>query len=104
MSIEVHCPWGYAYEEMAIDNSPQLAALTGQTFDAVVVPHHGAAASANQIPPPANRDMSIYFFSAGDHKGYNHPTTVSMDNHVALGYVKIENHCCADVIAQQLRP
>ncbi|WP_114969899.1 DNA alkylation repair protein [Rhodoferax ferrireducens] len=24
MSIEVHCPWGYAYEEMAVDNSPQL--------------------------------------------------------------------------------
>lgn len=92
----------YVYKDMALDDSALLAALTTMSFDALVVPHHGDAASAQSIPPPKYRRKSLAFFSAGNHQGYKHPTTVSMDTHVAKGYVKIENRFCADILAQKL--
>lgn len=69
----------YVYERFLTDKHPRIKNLHNLDFDAVVVPHHGDAASAKKIVKA--RSDGVAFFSAGDHKRYKHPTVESRDQH-----------------------
>lgn len=77
----------YVYERFLTDRNPNIKRLHSLHFDAVVVPHHGDAASARQIVK-ANAN-AVAFFSAGDHKGYGHPTHMSRGGHITALYREI---------------
>ncbi|WP_124082541.1 hypothetical protein [Pseudomonas aeruginosa] len=77
----------YVYERFLTDKCPDIRRLHDLDFDAVVVPHHGDAASACEIVTA--RDGAIAFFSAGDHKGYGHPTATSRLEHWAALYMEV---------------
>ncbi|MHA1005541.1 ComEC/Rec2 family competence protein [Enterobacter bugandensis] len=78
----------YVYSDMKNDLCPFIRHLSILSYDAVVVPHHGDAASANAIFKPLGHSAKA-FFSAGNHTGYGHPTKTSLDNHKAIGYNEI---------------
>ena len=73
-----------------------VAHLDGR-FSSVVVPHHGDSASKIAIPLPASPKSSIAFFSAGNHAGYNHPRTASINAHAKKTYDVI--NCREDIAA-----
>lgn len=77
-------PGDYVYREMTRDGNPAIGRLPGESTKAVVVPHHGDEASANDVPPAA--PGAIAFFSAGDHAGYQHPKAVAVQKHLAAHY------------------
>ncbi len=94
----------YVYDRMLTDGDPVIAACPTTPIDAVVVPHHGDAASANAVPPPAHPQQSIAFFSAGTHAGYGHPTAASIHQHQAAAFQVIDRHTLWDIQEQRLMP
>lgn len=90
----------YVYERFASDRNTAISDLHQQTYAAVVVPHHGDAASANNIVP-ADHDAKA-FFSAGTHQGYGHPTKASMSAHIGANFLNIEDHTKSDIVRVKL--
>jgi len=86
----------YVYQRFSSDTNTAIGNLHQQKYAAVVVPHHGDAASANNIVP-ADQDAKA-FFSAGTHQGYGHPTTASMNAHIGANFQNIEDHTKSDIV------
>lgn len=85
---DVLIPGDCVYTDMSCDQDQVVSALVNRTYRAVVVPHHGDAASANGVPKPSGRSP-LAFFSAGNHSGYQHPRACSVDAHVYRGFKKL---------------
>lgn len=83
-------PGDCVYDEFGKDQNPGIQALGQGVYQAVVVPHHGDAASALSIPK-ASPASPRAFFSAGNHAGYNHPTPASLCGHANAGYAIYKN-------------
>lgn len=90
----------YVYDRFRTDANSDVKALVNEEFDAVVVPHHGDDESAFGIFKA--RDGAVAFFSAGDHKGFGHPTATSRDNHILANYREICDNLCGDVKVVEL--
>lgn len=84
----------YVYSDMNTDAQPEIRNLLNLSYDAVVVPHHGDTASASAIFRPSGSHAKA-FFSAGNHTGYGHPTSVSLHSHMLAGYSIISNNSLA---------
>lgn len=84
----------YVYSDMNTDIRHEIRYLLNLSYDAVVVPHHGDTASASAIFRPSGSNAKA-FFSAGNHSGYGHPTSVSLNNHSSMGYTVISNNSLA---------
>lgn len=82
-------PGDCVYDEIAVDANSHVTALASHSYAAVVVPHHGDAASARRVPSSSSAAKA--FFSAGNHKGHRHPTPASTKAHNAAGYVNLVN-------------
>ncbi|MGU3345362.1 hypothetical protein [Pseudomonas monsensis] len=98
-------PGDYEYERMLSDHDADLCVLASDYYAAVVVPHHGAAASALNVPPAIFWGMQhrpIAFFSAGTHARYRHPRLVSVAAHVSSGFDVIVDNKCPDIVEQRL--
>lgn len=106
--VETHCagrglfPGDYVYDRMATDANLAIRALASRTFDAVMVPHHGDAASASVTVSPAAPGTTHAFFSAGNHAGYKHPTAASLRAHLGRSFDNIDKHWLTDVRQQPL--
>ncbi|SAL82634.1 hypothetical protein AWB74_06335 [Caballeronia arvi] len=94
-------PGDYTYRRFPTDGGSEMRALSAAKYDAVVVPHHGDAASADQVVNPVS-DSSIAFFSAGTHSYYNHPKQESLDNHEDIGYVVINKKESTEIKQKRL--
>jgi beta-lactamase superfamily II metal-dependent hydrolase len=97
-------PGDYVYDRMATDRNPDIVRFAHDSYDAVVVPHHGDEASAARIVRPSRSGRSEAFFSAGTHAGYGHPTTMSIESHERAGFRKISDREQRDIIARRLLP
>ena len=95
-------PGGYVYQRMAADGVAAIVGLSSATLDAVMVPHHGDAASASVLPTPRTAQHTAAFFSAGTHIGYGHPTAASISAHATRGFLNIDQHTCADILEHRL--
>lgn len=95
-------PGDYVYDRMAADHNADIRALSSASFDAVMVPHHGDAASAAVLVSPTVAASTVAFFSAGTHTGYKHPTQASLQAHQAAGFRNIDRHTCTDIIEHPL--
>lgn len=82
-------PGDYVYHRCVSDGNPKISALANRSFAAVVVPHHGDAASARHVF--AADVAAKAFFSAGMHEKWRHPRKASLDAHAALGYKNISD-------------
>jgi len=60
-------------------------------LNVVTVPHHGDFSSQYEVPKPSGNEPKS-FFSAGDHKGYKHPTKESIRAHKALKWIEINTN------------
>ena len=102
--IETQCvgrcffPGDYVYSRWASDGNSAIRALCNASCDAVMVPHHGDAASANLCVTPARWQRTPAFFSAGTHKAYKHPTPVSLIAHAKQGFDVINKNACDDIV------
>lgn len=97
-------PGDYVYDRMSTDRNQNIVRFAHDSYDAVVVPHHGDEASAARIVRPSRGGRSEAFFSAGTHAGYGHPTTASIDSHERAGFRKISDREQRDIIARRLLP
>lgn len=99
-----HClfPGDYVYSRMATDSTSSIRALSSATLDAVVVPHHGDAASANVLVSPRHPNSTIAFFSAGMHPRYQHPRPSSLGAHQNARFRNINNNTLTDIVEQPL--
>jgi beta-lactamase superfamily II metal-dependent hydrolase len=95
-------PGDYVYDRMAVDSMAVIASLSSAQLDAVMVPHHGDAASAAVLVTPKIVGRTAAFFSAGTHKGYGHPTLASTSAHASAGFDNIDRHTCADILEHRL--
>ena len=95
-------PGDYVYSRMASDSNPDIVALSSSTLDAVMVPHHGDAASASVSVVPALPLSTYAFFSAGTHSGYKHPTTASLGAHATAKFDNIDHHTWSDIREQPI--
>ncbi len=79
------------YDELLKDSDPVVNSLATNSYSAIVVPHHGDAASAGSVPRALA--MPGYspraFFSAGNHSGYGHPNGASLRAHIAQGFTNL---------------
>ncbi|MEX3981860.1 hypothetical protein AB4Y45_23095 [Paraburkholderia sp. EG287A] len=96
-------PGDYTYTRMSTDSAAGMKSLTHMQYEAIVVPHHGDAASAHNVAQPASK-ASIAFFSAGTHGYYNHPTPQSLAEHTKKGFVVVNKHKTAHIKLQNLLP
>ncbi len=78
-------PGDYTYSKMRNDNNLAIRTVMKYKFEFVVVPHHGDSQSAYSIPSPSSQD-SMAFFSAGNHRAWNHPVPESVDEHERKKY------------------
>ncbi|MDD0971103.1 MULTISPECIES: hypothetical protein [Pseudomonas] len=85
----------YVYSRIRTDTNTYVAELHAMDFDAVIVPHHGDAESANEIVKA--RQGAVAFFSAGDNLACKHPTQVSRDSHINEKYREICDNYCPDI-------
>lgn len=90
----------YVYRHYKDDGHASIRALHTLSFDAVVVPHHGDAASAVNVVQA--KPGAIAFFSAGTHQKYKHPKAASIEAHRRAGFTDICDPTCADVVERQL--
>lgn len=99
-----HClfPGDYVYDRMVTDSVSAIASLSSATLDAVMVPHHGDAASASVRVLPRIDGKTVAFFSAGTHRGYGHPTKASTQAHSAAGFLNVDRHAWTDIIEHRL--
>ena len=95
-------PGDYVYTRMRDDRNPAVSLLLDEQFRAVVVPHHGDSKSGFFVPEPAFPGGSVAFFSAGNHRGYGHPTELSLALHRESGYVVVAESYHDDIIAYRL--
>jgi len=95
-------PGDYVYDRMSSDGNSAIAALSSSMLDALMVPHHGDAASAAVSVVPRASGLTVAFFSAGTHTGYRHPTRASLNAHSAAGFRTIDNHTCSDIVEYPL--
>lgn len=101
---EALIPGDYVYDEMLFDGHPRIARIPRQSFDAVVVPHHGDQASSKNVPSPKSPAQSVAFFSAGNNQAYGHPTNASTSAHQNKGYHNVEKSTCEHIIGVKLLP
>lgn len=92
----------YVYSRMLTDGNMNVVNLANRQYDAIIVPHHGDAASANNVPSPVVPHTSKAFFSAGTHAGYGHPTTNSINAHIAFD--RTNKNTTDDVLELPLLP
>lgn len=90
----------YVYERFGTDSNSVINNLSSLKYSAVVVPHHGDAASARNVVIPT--DLAKAFFSAGTHQGYKHPTKTSLNEHKKIGFKNISKHKKTDIIRVNL--
>jgi beta-lactamase superfamily II metal-dependent hydrolase len=95
-------PGDYAYVRMARDNLTTISGIQHQSFDAVVVPHHGDLQSASAVVKPTVPHQSIAFFSAGNHLGYHHPRAESLTAHHQMQFNVISKKWIDNIIAVKL--
>ena len=88
---QVLAPGDYVYSRFKSDGTPAIQGLLVSSYEAVIVPHHGDKASADDVVTPASTHAKA-FFSAGTHQGYKHPTDESRLAHNAAKFVEI-SHC-----------
>lgn len=93
-------PGDYVYERLASDGERWIAGLTSLQYAAVIVPHHGDKASALGVPTSCAPAKA--FFSAGDHKGFGHPTKVSKDAHHMAGFIPLIDRHEKDILEVSL--
>ncbi|OBQ64325.1 hypothetical protein EFV37_20945 [Mesorhizobium loti] len=82
-------PGDCVYDEIVADANAHVNSLAGKSYTAIVVPHHGDAASAHGVPPSSAASKA--FFSAGNHTTYLHPTLASTNAHSLAGYTNLVN-------------
>ncbi|MBB4277750.1 hypothetical protein [Rhizobium mongolense] len=82
-------PGDCVYDEIVADANSRVSSLAGMSYTAIVVPHHGDAASARSVP--LSSAASKAFFSAGNHTRFLHPTLASTSAHSAAGYTNLVN-------------
>ena len=97
-------PGDYVYERMGRDANSAIAHAARESYDVVVVPHHGDEASASSVARPRHPLRSKAFFSAGTHAGYGHPTPASILSHLKQGYITIDEHERRDIVGKRLLP
>jgi beta-lactamase superfamily II metal-dependent hydrolase len=90
----------YVYRHYQSDGHAGINALHTLEFDALVVPHHGDAASAMNIVTA--RPGAVAFFSAGTHQKYKHPKDVSRKAHLHARFAEICDPKCVDIVQRQL--
>ncbi|MEE4180936.1 hypothetical protein [Pseudomonas viridiflava] len=95
-------PGDYVYERIVTDDNKLIANLMNTSYSAIIVPHHGDHASSYKVFNPRNPQSSIAFFSAGTHRGYNHPTPASVDAHKLKGFKVISNRAVDNIVKQKL--
>jgi beta-lactamase superfamily II metal-dependent hydrolase len=97
-----HClfPGDYVYDRMAVDRVSDIVALSSATLDAVMVPHHGDAASASVSARPRTFNQTIAFFSAGTHAGYGHPTPTSIHAHSLAGFATVAHPTYGNIVCR----
>ncbi len=84
-------PGDYVYRRFLSDRNSDIVDITSLDFDAVVVPHHGDKESSFEVVS-AKKD-AVAFFSAGNHRGYRHPASVSLNEHSMSGYCVVRGVC-----------
>ncbi|WP_256352154.1 hypothetical protein [Pseudomonas yamanorum] len=94
-------PGDYVYERINQDKNTHISNLLNTSYTAIIVPHHGDLASGNQVFTPKTPE-SIAFFSAGTHRGYNHPNPLSLDAHKTKGFKLISNRDETDILKVKL--
>lgn len=90
----------YCYQRFGSDSNTSIKKLLSETYSAVIVPHHGDFESSKSIVSCV--PGSPAFFSAGTHQGYNHPTSVSIDEHRAKKFKVIEKRTEENIVRQVL--
>lgn len=91
----------YVYSRMLTDNEPLIKDWhSKKNYSALIVPHHGDEASAYNIPPCATN--AVAFFSAGNHKTYNHPRPHSVDVHKKAGFRVVVDKNQQSIIEKKL--
>lgn len=95
-------PGDYVYSRMATDSNVSINGLATSSCSAVMVPHHGDAASASVLVSPAAPSSTPAFFSAGTHAGYGHPTATSLTAHKGKAFDNIDQHTWDDIIERRL--
>ena len=90
----------YVYRHYKSDGHAVIKALHSLEFDALVVPHHGDAASAVNVV--SARPGAVAFFSAGTHQKYKHPRDVSRKAHIRAKFGEICDPNCADIVQRRL--
>ena len=90
----------YVYRHYKGDGHAVISTLHTLEFDALVVPHHGDAASAMNIVTA--RPGAVAFFSAGTHQKYKHPKDASRRAHIQANFAEICDPKCVDIIERQL--
>ncbi|OIR08842.1 hypothetical protein GALL_88350 [mine drainage metagenome] len=91
----------YVYERFGTDSNPNLRGLSRPArYSAVVVPHHGDAASANNVV--GSTVGAKAFFSAGTHRGYKHPTAASLSAHRIAHFKNISRPTLPDIVRVRL--
>lgn len=93
-------PGDYVYERFIVDTNPGINSLHRNDYAAVVVPHHGDAASANSLVRPSSNAKA--FFSAGTHQSWNHPTLVSTNAHKVGKFTVISDREQTDILRVNL--
>lgn len=97
-------PGDYVYERFGSDGNTKINALSGLSYDVVVVPHHGCRKSAVHVPAAKVPGRSMAFVSAGDHGGYEHPRQVSLEAHSANNFRVINDKTACNVLSTTLLP
>lgn len=91
----------YVYSRMLTDNEQLIKDWhSKKNYSALIVPHHGDEASAYNIPPCDTN--AVAFFSAGNHKTYNHPRRHSVDEHKKAGFCIIVDKDQQSIIEKKL--
>lgn len=94
----------YVYEDMEGDTNPFIRSLRSKSYSAIVVPHHGDAASAEKVFAAKFENKSIAFFSAGNHQHYQHPTEASRSAHQGAKFEPVWNKDIAYILEKRLAP
>ncbi|KPY52531.1 hypothetical protein [Pseudomonas syringae] len=91
----------YVYERMRQDTNSLISGLANTSYTAIIVPHHGDFASSLGVFAARN-SQSIAFFSAGTHKGYNHPTEASLVAHRQGGFKEVADKYQPNIVKVRL--
>ncbi|MDG6396894.1 hypothetical protein RYA05_27825 [Pseudomonas syringae pv. actinidiae] len=86
---------------MRQDKNLLISGLANTSYTAIIVPHHGDSASSRGVFAARN-SQSIAFFSAGTHKGYNHPTAASLGAHRRGGFEEVSDKYQPNIVKVKL--